>query len=173
MIPTARQDNMGDDLSRRRPFSFLGVAGYNKHMYTQDVARQFVKTLSDEKRMKKALVVGLYGELGAGKTTFVQEVALSLGITQSVTSPTFVIQKVYKLTNQPFKHLVHIDAYRLESSEELKAIGWNETISSPDNLVFVEWADKVEGILSNDVLKISFEVKDENTRVITIDNAKS
>jgi tRNA threonylcarbamoyladenosine biosynthesis protein TsaE len=80
---------------------------------TQKLAAEWVRSLgasSDE-----ALVVGLYGNLGAGKTSFTQAVARELGVIDIVNSPTFVIEKIYETKHPDFKRLVHIDAYRLET----------------------------------------------------------
>lgn len=135
-------------------------------------AKGFLKSLEVK---HTAIVIGLYGELGSGKTTFVQHVARALGIPQSVTSPTFVIERVYALRGlmqssrrraQTFSHLVHIDAYRLENSNELLHLGWDELIKNPKNLIFVEWAEKIEDILPSDTVKIAFEVIGEDTRKI-------
>lgn len=102
------------------------------------------------------MIVGLIGDLGTGKTTFVQKVGRALGITEPITSPTFVIQKIYELQNQPFKKLVHIDAYRLDSAEELAKLKWDELISDPGNLVMVEWADKVTEIMPEGTINLRF-----------------
>ena len=111
---------------------------------TQKIAGDFVGSLSPT---TQAVVVGLYGNLGAGKTTFTQAVAKTLGILETVTSPTFVIEKIYELENRKFTHLIHIDAYRLEKSEELLHLGWNEIISDPHNLILIEWPEKVADIM--------------------------
>lgn len=89
------------------------------------------------------VIVALKGDLGSGKTSFVQGVARALGITEHVTSPTFVLEKMYEIVGDPdFTRLVHIDAYRLEKEEDLRALGFDE-LSRPGNLVFVEWPEKV------------------------------
>ena len=98
----------------------------------------------------RATVVGLYGDLGAGKTTFVQAAARALGITVMVQSPTFLIMKSYPLVGSHFSRLIHIDAYRLKHSEELQRLGFAELLRDPGNLIFVEWADRVSEILPSD-----------------------
>jgi len=118
-----------------------------------------------------ATVVALYGDLGSGKTTFVQEAARAQGVTKTVISPTFVIERVYKLTNRKFERLVHIDCYRIESAKEIAAIGWKENLAHPGNLIFVEWAERIEELLPEDTLRISFEVVDETKRQIRISNS--
>jgi tRNA threonylcarbamoyladenosine biosynthesis protein TsaE len=83
---------------------------------TKALAARIVANLAkgDAKR-GTSTILALQGNLGAGKTVFTKGAAEALGVTEHVTSPTFVIQKTYELTNQPWKQLVHIDAYRLES----------------------------------------------------------
>lgn len=113
------------------------------------------------------VVVGLSGELGAGKTAFVKEVAKNLGITEDVTSPTFLIQKNYSIDFNGFKTLVHIDAYRLESGEEMKSLKFEETLKNKENLILIEWPEKIESILPKDIRRIRFETIDETTRKLT------
>src|ERR1700741_1595530 len=72
-----------------------------------------------------ALLVTLSGELGAGKTSFTQGLARALGVSEPITSPTFVLEKVYELSNQPFSRLVHIDAYRLDGEKSLTPLGFH------------------------------------------------
>lgn len=132
---------------------------------TQKIADDFLKSLSNQ-NFKSATVVGLHGDLGSGKTTFVQCVARALGITEHITSPTFLIIKTYKLKTKNYKLLYHLDAYRLKSGDELLKLGWQELAQDPKNLIFIEWPERVEEILPSDCLKIIFEFVDETTRVI-------
>ncbi len=117
-----------------------------------------------------AVVLALTGDLGAGKTAFVKAVAKELGITEHITSPTFVIMKTYDLpptTNHGFKTLTHIDAYRLESAHELEVLGWKELLADPDALIAIEWPEKVPGTIPNNAHNFTFEHIDETTRKIT------
>ena len=109
-----------------------------------------------------AIVIGLEGELGSGKTTFVQTFATAMGIKEHITSPTFVILKKYG-------NIVHIDAYRLKNSQELLALGFQELMADPHNIILIEWADLVTDILPNDRITIHFEHVDERKRKISID----
>lgn len=111
-------------------------------------------------------MVGLIGDLGSGKTAFVQAVAKSLGVRELVGSPTYVIMKPYKLAGI-FSTLWHIDCYRLESSQDLLTLGWNSMVSNPQNLIFVEWANMVRDILPPSAILLSFSSMGENTRRIT------
>ncbi len=133
------------------------------------LAASFVRTIQDTKyKIQAATVVSLTGELGAGKTTFVKGIARSLGVRETVTSPTFVIMKIYKLVRQPWRHLVHIDAYRLESPEELRALGWGEIVTDPKNLILVEWAEKVRPFLPRGYRLISFNYIGDNERRVSL-----
>ena len=134
---------------------------------TQKVAKDFISNLNPYR--DRAVVIGLYGDLGSGKTSFTQGIAKSLGVGETVTSPTFVIEKIYELVEKKFTHLIHIDAYRLDKSEELQHLGWQEVISDPNNLVLIEWPEIVEEIMPNHV-KISFKtLEKEDSREIEID----
>ena len=141
---------------------------------TRDAARALVARVAERAQERStATVVGLRGELGAGKTAFAKAVAEALGVRETVTSPTFVIEKIYKLdAAQPFGHLVHIDAYRLEGGAELTTLGWSGTVAEPGNLVLVEWPERVADVLPDDTLFIDFEALTESgaeeTRRITI-----
>ncbi len=130
-------------------------------------AENFLNTLTPR---GTATVVGLYGDLGAGKTAFTKALAEVFGVNETVTSPTFVLEKIYKLNEQKFSHLIHIDAYRLESSAELKHIGWDIIMSYGSDLVVIEWADKIEDMLPEDTKRIYFKVTGENTRELIVDS---
>lgn len=118
---------------------------------------------------KAATVVGLYGDLGAGKTTFTKEVARCFGVTRTVASPTFVLERIYKLAPKyKFKHFIHIDAYRLSGGVELKALGWKEIISDPKNLIFIEWPEIVIDAMPKKHIGIFFTHKGEFEREIEL-----
>ena len=118
---------------------------------------------------ENATVVGLYGDLGAGKTTFSQAVAKTLEVEETVVSPTFVIMKIYELSGQKWKHLIHIDAYRLEKSSELARLGWQELISDSGNLILIEWPERVVDIMLEHT-SIHFTHISENEREIEVKN---
>ena len=134
---------------------------------TEEIAKNFVEKLSFGVH-ENACVVGLYGDLGSGKTTFTKAVAKILGAKENITSPTFVIEKIYPILHSFFTKLVHIDAYRLESPEELKKLSWNETLANPKNLILIEWPENVFGILPENHMKINFKFVSENEREIEI-----
>ncbi len=131
---------------------------------TRTIAQNFIAGLILSS--SHATVVGLRGDLGAGKTAFVQQTAQLLGITETITSPTFVIEKIYKLEHSHFTHLIHIDAYRLESDQELRSLGWAEIIADPKNLIMIEWPEKVVGCMPSYSEYIAFTFINETTRTI-------
>ncbi len=112
-----------------------------------------------------ATVVALVGDLGSGKTTFVQGVARALGVLESVTSPTFVIQKVYSTPRGRWKNMVHIDAYRFTSPTEAHILRLEETLRDASNLVFIEWPERVADVSYTETLV--FKWVSENERAVT------
>lgn len=126
---------------------------------TQDLAKKLLARLSGGE------VLALEGDLGAGKTTFTQGLAKALGIKDKVTSPTFVLLKIYKTKHPRIKQLVHIDAYRLNNATDLEAVGWQDYLNK-DTLVVIEWADKVKEGLPRETKWIKFELlEDERHQV--------
>ena len=123
---------------------------------TQKIASDFIISFPRGESLG-ATVVGLYGDLGAGKTTFTQSIAKALGVNDTVTSPTFVIEKIYELEGQEFTHLIHIDAYRIENSSELLHLGWKEIISDKNNLILIEWPERVADIMPLRHIKINLK----------------
>ncbi len=134
----------------------------------KSLAQKYVRTLSPH---RQATLVTLSGELGAGKTTFVQGVAEALGITETVASPTFVIEKVYELEGQKWERLIHIDAYRLKSAHELEVLGWKDITAVPANLVLLEWPERVEELIPDDAIRIRIDIEGDG-RIISIEYGK-
>ena len=135
---------------------------------------------------KKAIILGLRGELGAGKTTFAQGFANGLGVKDKILSPTFIILKKFKIPkklparNPPwagsnagrqasedgFRNFFHIDCYRINSGKELLELGFKEIISDPKNIVLIEWPERVESILPKHTMFLNFRFVNMNTREI-------
>ncbi|MFZ2253136.1 MAG: tRNA (adenosine(37)-N6)-threonylcarbamoyltransferase complex ATPase subunit type 1 TsaE [Minisyncoccia bacterium] len=131
----------------------------------KDIAREVVSSCVQK---ENAHVVTLTGDLGAGKTAFTKELAKLLGITHEITSPTFVIMKAYEIPDHPFfKKLVHIDAYRIESDDEMRVLGFNEILSDPTNLVCIEWPEKIKDLIPKDAYSLSLTLNLDETRTIT------
>ena len=107
---------------------------------TKSRAKELVEFLESEKVSGGATIVALNGELGAGKTVFTQGIAEAFSIDEKITSPTFVIEKIYKIKrNVPWTHLVHIDAYRLDTETELLSLGWHDLVGKPENFIVLQF----------------------------------
>jgi tRNA threonylcarbamoyladenosine biosynthesis protein TsaE len=129
-------------------------------------ARKFIEELPIE--VQGATLVTLSGDLGAGKTTFTQFIAKALGIVDVVNSPTFVIEKIYTIPENPkFERLIHIDAYRLKDAGELTALGFGQLMSHEKNLIFLEWPENVVGISEHASIRIVLEALPDGSRQIT------
>ncbi|HPA25836.1 MAG TPA: tRNA (adenosine(37)-N6)-threonylcarbamoyltransferase complex ATPase subunit type 1 TsaE [bacterium] len=116
-------------------------------------------------------VLGLVGTLGAGKTNFVQGLAKYLNIKNTVNSPTFVLMKPYPTGNKKCRLLVHVDCYRLNSSEELLALGIKEYFNDKRCLTVIEWADKIANVMPANTVWIKFKLgKKIDEREIEINN---
>jgi tRNA threonylcarbamoyladenosine biosynthesis protein TsaE len=122
-------------------------------------------------KLKGGEIITLKGDLGAGKTVFAKGLASGLGIKKTITSPTFVIMKVYPIPNSKgVKNFVHIDSYRLDSGANLNAIGAKEYFGRPDSIVIIEWPEKIINSLPKNTIDILIEHREKNKRVITIKN---
>jgi tRNA threonylcarbamoyladenosine biosynthesis protein TsaE len=137
---------------------------------TEGLGKKIAREILKLPQKKRAVVIGLVGDLGGGKTTFVRGLAKALGIKGKILSPTFVIIKRFQFNNltiKQFNNFYHIDCYRIKCPEEILALGFRKLISDPKNIICIEWADKIKKILPKDVilLKLSFEGK--NKRRIT------
>lgn len=113
-----------------------------------------------------ACVITLSGPLGAGKTTFVQACAQVLGVSEVVTSPTFVVQKRYKTQHSDFNSLVHIDAYRVEDLKELTVLHFEELLKEPHTLVMIEWPERIAPLLFSERYTMTLGHLEENIRQI-------
>lgn len=125
----------------------------------------FARTLVP--KTEGATLVTLSGELGAGKTAFTQALAEALGVTESVTSPTFVLAKSYALpAESTFRTLLHIDAYRLTGGVELGKIGFIEAYASTSTLIVLEWPERVVDLLPKPEVAITLTLEDDGSRII-------
>lgn len=137
---------------------------------TRQLAQRFAETLHGGE------VLCLYGDLGRGKTTFVQGLGKGLGITRNVNSPTFLIMRSYKLStldeevmgNSLGKTLYHVDLYRLEHEQEMIDIGLFDLMHDPDAIVVIEWPEKLGALVLNERIDIHFDYIDEDSKSITI-----
>ena len=116
-------------------------------------------------------VIALIGDLGAGKTTFVQGLAAGLGYTGQVTSPTFILVNEHPLPNR--RRLIHIDAYRLgdvgaAALEEAATFGLDELFDAEDAIIAIEWSERVAAALPDDYLLVELQATGADERTIRI-----
>lgn len=131
------------------------LEAFSKHVLEQSTAKS-----------EGATVIGLVGDLGVGKTAFVQSLARHLGVVQAVTSPTYLIMREYETTHPVFKHLVHMDAYRIEDVSELGPLRLTEILMRPDTLLCIEWVDRIKEALPSGYTTLTFTLHPDTTRTI-------
>jgi len=140
----------------------------NSEKQTFNFAKKYAKQLKGNE------IVGLTGELGAGKTIFIKGLAAGLGIKKTITSPTFVLMKVYPIKSNVkcqmsnVKCLVHIDAYRIKSAQDIIAIGVEDYFKRQDTIAAIEWADRIKKILPKKTKYININSINMNRREIII-----
>ncbi len=121
------------------------------------------------KKCKQKKIFALFGDLGAGKTMLSKGLAKGLNIKREITSPTFIIYKNYKIkNNKDIKNLIHIDAYRLNTKRDLENIGFFDLIGQKDNIIIIEWADKIKRYLPPKTKIIKIKHLDKDKRKIII-----
>jgi tRNA threonylcarbamoyladenosine biosynthesis protein TsaE len=137
---------------------------------TQKLATSIISFLAKQEGVRgTSTIIALQGNLGAGKTVFAKGVAETLGVLETVTSPTFVIEKIYTIPEgSAWKFLIHIDAYRLEGEDELMTIGWNAIATDPNNLIVIEWPEQVGLGVPERAHWIEFEAVNDTTRKIQV-----
>lgn len=134
-----------------------------KEIHSEEAMHAFAEDFA--KTLKGGEVVALIGDLGAGKTTFVQGLAKAFGVKERVTSPTFVYMHVHKTKGEAL--FVHVDAYRGDA-DTLREIGLTEYLADPSAVVVIEWADKVEELLPDDAIRLEFAHIEGGVRSVTI-----
>ncbi len=119
----------------------------------------------DLAKREMAVVLSLEGDLGSGKTTFLQGFAKGLNVEEEITSPTFLIFKKYKTEGQKFFY--HFDAYRVEE-KDLLSLGINEIMEKKENLIAIEWGNKVKKNLPKEAIRLFFEVISDLERELIV-----
>lgn len=126
-----------------------------------EAARQFVEMMDDR------TVYAFYGEMGAGKTTFINALSRALGVEDDATgSPSFAIVNEYR-SDTTAELIYHFDLYRLESVEEALDLGVEDYFDS-GALCLIEWPERVEDILPDDTVKVTIKVEESGQRHITV-----
>lgn len=136
---------------------YLTKNSFQTKLLGENMAKELLKSNSQQ----RALVLGLTGDLGGGKTTFLQGFAKGLGINQRVLSPTFIIMR-------RIGRFYHIDGYRIKNSKELLLLGFKKIINDPKNIVAVEWADRVSEVMPKSAIWLGFEFVNDKTRRIVV-----
>lgn len=127
------------------------------------VARQFIDAIGGRS------VFALYGEMGAGKTTFVKAVCEELGVADVINSPTFAIVNEYR-SDKTGGHIYHFDFYRIKKLEEVYDMGYEDYFYS-GALCFIEWPERIEEVLPDDAVKVSIVELENGTREITVNES--
>lgn len=128
------------------------------------------------KKLKGGDILALEGDLGGGKTTFVQGLAIGLGIKQKITSPTFIMLREYRIPKSSSHQLIdssiyrlsliHIDLYRLKNIQQITSIGTFDYLGKKNYICVIEWAEKIKNLLPKNIHWIKFEFIDQNSRKI-------
>jgi tRNA threonylcarbamoyladenosine biosynthesis protein TsaE len=142
---------------------------------TRKFAAQIADNILHSDYGKKAVVLTLRGQLGAGKTTFIQGFLKQLGLTRPVKSPTFVLMREYDLKiPKPTKssksklHIAHLDCYRLRNWHDLNELDFKEMLARPGNIILIEWPEIISKILPKKTIQIHIDHIDEHSRKITV-----
>jgi tRNA threonylcarbamoyladenosine biosynthesis protein TsaE len=138
-----------------------------------DIGKSLSQATVKNIKLNGPIVLALQGDLGAGKTTFVQGFLKGLGSKKRVVSPTFVLMKRHKLSPtqgaKKFSNVFHIDAYRLKKPQQFEVLGMEEILSDPRNVVLIEWPEQAREFIPKNALWLKFSYgKKENERTITI-----
>ena len=127
------------------------------------------------KKLRGGDMVALYGELGSGKTTFVQGLARGLGVKRHIISPTFIIVRKYGMGimnhESGIKSFYHVDLYRIENKNDLQGLGLEEIMKDKHSIVAIEWAEKVGELLPKTRWDIQFAYVSESRRRVHISHA--
>ena len=126
----------------------------------REAAKQFIANIGD------STVFAFYGNMGAGKTTFVKAVCEELGVDDVITSPTFSIVNEYR-SEQTGELIYHFDFYRVKKIEEVYDMGFEDYFYS-GALCFIEWPELCEEVLSDDTVKVSIKEEPDGSRTITL-----
>lgn len=130
---------------------------------TRAIARKFGQLIRGW-QSNNSIVLALIGNLGTGKTTFIQGLAKGLGVKDKILSPTFVLARNYNLKNGG--RFYHFDSYRLKNEKDLAKLGFKNILKEKNNIIAIEWADKVKRILPKKHFILKFKHLDKNRREI-------
>lgn len=143
---------------------------------TQKFAASLAKKILNSRfQIPNSRIIALHGDLGAGKTTFVQGFMKTLGVKQHITSPTFLIIRKYEIFTSlrrglsHYHHAYHLDLYRIHKPKELLDLGFKKILQDPHAIVLIEWPERAKKLLPKNTVRINFEHgKKENERIINV-----
>ena len=151
----------------------------NDIILTKSAAETEEFAINLAKSLKRGDILCLYGNLGSGKTTFVQGLARGLGIKRRIFSPTFIIVRSYEITTPHFAKasrgkqnsifFYHIDLYRIQTKQDLLGLGIDEILKDEKNIVSIEWAEKLFDFLPKKRIDLKFKYIDQNERLIEVE----
>jgi len=126
---------------------------------TKKIGEILAQEIAKTKLKKVAFIIALEGELGSGKTTFLQGFARGLRIKEKILSPTFVIMRRFNIRRKScqFANFYHIDCYRIWKPKEILDLGFKKIISGPENIIAIEWADRIKKFLPKNALVLKFK----------------
>jgi tRNA threonylcarbamoyladenosine biosynthesis protein TsaE len=128
---------------------------------TERLGEKIGKRISQIRLKNQAQIIALEGDLGGGKTTFLKGLAKGMGIKEKILSPTFLLIR-------KFQNFYHIDCYRIKKPSEILKLGFRKIVKDPQNIVAIEWAERIKGILPRKILKIKFKILGKKKREILI-----
>lgn len=125
-----------------------------------EVAKEFVDNIGNAK------IFAFYGEMGAGKTTFITAICRALGVVEPITSPTFAIVNEYEAEGNSIVY--HFDCYRLETLQDALNIGIEEYFAD-GNICLIEWAENIESLLPRETVKVRIGVLENDDRILNVE----
>jgi tRNA threonylcarbamoyladenosine biosynthesis protein TsaE len=128
---------------------------------TERLGEKIGKRISQIRLKNQAQIIALEGDLGGGKTTFLKGLAKGMGIKEKILSHTFLLIR-------KFQNFYHIDCYRIKKPSEILKLGFRKIVKDPQNIVAIEWAERIKGILPRKILKIKFKILGKKKREILI-----
>jgi tRNA threonylcarbamoyladenosine biosynthesis protein TsaE len=164
---------LGNESDSAEKLMEIQTTGYKK---TQELGNIFAQEILRKGPQEKAVVLALSGDLGGGKTTFSQGFAKGLGVKNRITSPTFTIFKRFKISlvrgrvpqKIDFESFYHFDCYRLLGPKDILELGFKEIVSSPKNIILLEWAERVKKVLPKETIWLNFDFVSPNKRKIVL-----
>lgn len=137
---------------------------------TRKIAKLFAQELLETTGKKGAFVVIFKGDLGAGKTTFIQGLMRKLGVRRKIVSPTFTLLRSYRLNREGnFSTIHHFDCYRMNGEREINDLGFKEMIKDPRNIILIEWPERISKAIPRGKITVAMEYGDTlNERTIEI-----